>query len=62
MVLYKDFPIDGSLLKDADLQITSVLIGPHQIKDTNNYPILIDRIFNVFGDHFIVNPSRCSLG
>lgn len=46
----------------ADLQITSVLIGPCQIKDTNNYPILVDRIFNVFGDHFIVNPSQCSLG
>lgn len=60
MVLYKDFPIEGTLLKDADLQITSVLIGPCQIKDTNNYPILVDRIFNVFGDHFIVNPSRCS--
>ena len=61
IVLYKDFPIKGTLLKDADLQITSVLIGPCQIIDTNNYPILTDRIFNVFGDHSIVNTSRCSV-
>lgn len=57
MVWYKDFPFDGTILRDTYLQLQGILIGPNQQK--NNFPILTDSIIHTFGNKIVVNRSKC---
>ena len=56
-VKYKEFPFIGNELKDIGIRLRSITIGPCQPNGTSNFPLVVDRVNQVFGKQIIVNRS-----
>lgn len=56
-VKYKEFPFIGNELKDIGIRLTSITLGPCQPNGTSNFPLVVDRVYQVFGKQIIVNRS-----
>ena len=56
-VSYKEFKFDGRNLPDIGLRLESILIGPNQPTGTNNFPLLTQRAYNLFGKELLINKS-----
>ena len=56
-VKYKEFPFNGNELKDIGIRLTSITVGPCQPNGTSNFPLVVDRVNQVFGKQIIVNRS-----
>ena len=59
-VKYKEFPFIGIELKDIGIRLTSITLGPCQPNGTSNFPLVVDRVYQVFGSHIIMNRSDIS--
>lgn len=59
-VKYKEFPFIGNELKDIGIRLTSITLGPCQPNGTSNFPLVVDRVYQVFGSHIIMNRSDIS--
>ena len=58
-VSYNDFKFKGRDLPEIGLQLESIVIGPNQPKGASNFPLLTQRVHNVFGEEVVVNRSQC---